>query len=55
METSRVLLDCLAKELIETESAMRVGRMTPEKIKGFIKEFRYISFLHCKLLIYACY
>ncbi|XP_062507516.1 sec1 family domain-containing protein 2-like [Corticium candelabrum] len=39
METSRVLLDCLAKELIETESAMRVGRMTPEKIKGFIKEF----------------
>ena len=41
METSRLLLEALAKEHIETESATRVGRMTPQKIKEFIKEFRH--------------
>jgi hypothetical protein len=43
MATSRLLLEALAKEHIETESATRVGRMTPQKIKEFIKEFRYGS------------
>lgn len=47
MEMSRLLLEALAKEHIETESATRVGRMTSEKIKGFIKEFRYCISRSC--------
>eukprot|EP00118_Oscarella_pearsei_P018657 m.192070 g.192070 ORF g.192070 m.192070 type:complete len:651 (+) comp39461_c1_seq6:85-2037(+) len=39
MEISRLLLDTMAKEHIEVESAGRVARMTVDRLKGFVRKF----------------